>query len=50
MDVVVIETPQLGDRSYLVHDGSVALVIDPPSGTSTGWSERLVTLASGSPM
>ncbi|MFJ4029807.1 rhodanese-like domain-containing protein [Paenarthrobacter sp. NPDC089989] len=29
MDVVVIETPQLGDRSYLVHDGSLALVIDP---------------------
>ncbi|MGO4144184.1 rhodanese-like domain-containing protein [Paenarthrobacter sp. YAF11_1] len=29
MDVVVIETPQLGDRSYLVHDGTVALVIDP---------------------
>lgn len=29
MDVVVIETPQLGDRSYLVHDGHVALVIDP---------------------
>jgi glyoxylase-like metal-dependent hydrolase (beta-lactamase superfamily II)/rhodanese-related sulfurtransferase len=29
MDVVVIETPQLGDRSYLVHDGEVALVIDP---------------------
>ncbi|MFJ5699762.1 rhodanese-like domain-containing protein [Arthrobacter sp. NPDC093139] len=28
MDVVVIETPQLGDRSYLVHDGHVALVID----------------------
>lgn len=28
MDVVVIETPQLGDRSYLVHDGRVALVID----------------------
>ena len=28
MDVVVIETPQLGDRSYLVHDGEVALVID----------------------
>ncbi len=26
---MVIETPQLGDRSYLVHDGSVALVIDP---------------------
>lgn len=29
MDVIVIETPQLGDRSYLVHDGTVALVIDP---------------------
>ena len=28
MDVLVIETPQLGDRSYLVHDGEVALVID----------------------
>ncbi|CAN5359275.1 MBL fold metallo-hydrolase [soil metagenome] len=29
MDVIVIETPQLGDRSYLVHDGTVALVVDP---------------------
>lgn len=29
MDVVVIETTALGDRSYLVHDGNVALVIDP---------------------
>ncbi|MFC9334551.1 rhodanese-like domain-containing protein [Arthrobacter sp. NPDC057009] len=28
MDVVVIETPQLGDRSYLVHDGRVGLVVD----------------------
>lgn len=25
----VIETPALGDRSYLVHDGSVAVVVDP---------------------
>lgn len=33
MDVVVIETPQLGDRSYLVHDGSVGLVIDPQRDT-----------------
>ena len=24
-----IDTPTLGDRSYLVHDGQVALVIDP---------------------
>lgn len=29
MKVVTIETPSLGDRSYLVHDGRVALVIDP---------------------
>lgn len=27
--VVSIETPTLGDRSYLAHDGDVALVIDP---------------------
>lgn len=33
MDVVVIETPPLGDRSYLVHDGSVGLVIDPQRDT-----------------
>ncbi|HVB46198.1 MAG TPA: rhodanese-like domain-containing protein [Streptosporangiaceae bacterium] len=28
-EVVPVETPTLGDRSYLVHDGDVALVIDP---------------------
>lgn len=28
-EVVTIETPGLGDRSYLIHDGSSALVIDP---------------------
>ncbi|WP_224088447.1 MBL fold metallo-hydrolase [Arthrobacter sp. StoSoilB13] len=33
MDVVVIETTALGDRSYLVHDGKVALVIDPQRDT-----------------
>jgi hydroxyacylglutathione hydrolase len=33
MDVIVIETPQLGDRSYLVHDSTVALVIDPQRDT-----------------
>ena len=27
--IVPIDTPTLGDRSYLVHDGHVALVIDP---------------------
>ena len=29
VEVLPIETPTLGDRSYLVHDGDVALVIDP---------------------
>ncbi|SDP71751.1 Glyoxylase, beta-lactamase superfamily II [Arthrobacter sp. ok909] len=33
MEVIVIETPQLGDRSYLIHDGSVALAIDPQRDT-----------------
>ncbi len=27
--IVAIETPTLGDRSYLVHDGRVAFVVDP---------------------
>ncbi|MHB1474402.1 MAG: rhodanese-like domain-containing protein [Dermatophilaceae bacterium] len=27
--IVPIETPTLGDRSYLVHDGQIALVVDP---------------------
>jgi glyoxylase-like metal-dependent hydrolase (beta-lactamase superfamily II)/rhodanese-related sulfurtransferase len=27
--VVPLETPTLGDRSYLVHDGTVAFVVDP---------------------
>ncbi len=29
LTVLVVETPTLGDRSYLVHDGEVALVVDP---------------------
>jgi glyoxylase-like metal-dependent hydrolase (beta-lactamase superfamily II) len=33
MEVVVIETRPLGDRSYLVHDGQVALAIDPQRDT-----------------
>lgn len=27
--IIPIETPTLGDRSYLVHDGKVAFVVDP---------------------
>jgi hydroxyacylglutathione hydrolase len=29
VSTVTVETSDLGDRSYLVHDGSVAIVIDP---------------------
>lgn len=29
MEVVTIDTPELGDRSYLVHDGAVAVAVDP---------------------
>ena len=29
VEILPIETPSLGDRSYLVHDGRTALVIDP---------------------
>ncbi len=29
MDILTIETPSLGDRSYVVTDGTVAVVVDP---------------------
>ncbi|NYD40919.1 rhodanese-like domain-containing protein [Nocardioides panaciterrulae] len=29
LTIVSLETPTLGDRSYLVHDGEVAFVVDP---------------------
>ena len=29
LTIIPIETPTLGDRSYLVHDGEVAFVVDP---------------------
>ena len=29
VEIAAIQTPTLGDRSYLVHDGDVAVVIDP---------------------
>jgi glyoxylase-like metal-dependent hydrolase (beta-lactamase superfamily II)/rhodanese-related sulfurtransferase len=28
-EVVTIQTPALGDRSYLIHDGSLGVVVDP---------------------
>ena len=29
IEIIAIDTPTLGDRSYLVHDGSAAIVVDP---------------------
>lgn len=29
MHIEVIATEELGDRSYVVHDGSAAVVVDP---------------------
>ena len=40
VEVVPIETSSLGDRSYLAHDGSAAVVIDPQRDTG-----RITTLA-----
>jgi len=40
VDIIPIETPSLGDRSYLAHDGEVALVIDPQRDI-----DRVLTLA-----
>ena len=33
VEIVAIDTPSLGDRSYLVHDGTYAVVIDPQRDT-----------------
>jgi len=33
LTIVSIETPTLGDRSYVVHDGEVAFVVDPQRDT-----------------
>ncbi len=43
LEVVSIETPSLGDRSYLAHDGDTALVIDPQRDIDriTGLAARL---------
>jgi glyoxylase-like metal-dependent hydrolase (beta-lactamase superfamily II)/rhodanese-related sulfurtransferase len=40
--VVPLETPSLGDRSYVVHDGEVAVVVDPQRDI-----ERVVTVLDG---
>ncbi|MHB8294954.1 MAG: MBL fold metallo-hydrolase [Acidimicrobiales bacterium] len=33
LEIVTIATPELGDRSYVVHDGEVAVVVDPQRDT-----------------
>ena len=40
LEIIPLDTPSLGDRSYLVHDGQVALVIEPQSDI-----DRALTLA-----
>ncbi len=42
VDIVAIDTPALGDRSYLVHDGTVAFVVDPQRDI-----DRVLALAAG---
>ncbi len=40
--IISVETPSLGDRSYLVHDGQVAFVVDPQRDT-----DRMLAVAAG---
>ena len=42
IEIIAIDTPTLGDRSYLVHDGSAAAVIDPQRDI-----DRMLDLAAG---
>jgi len=41
-EIIAIDTPSLGDRSYLAHDGTVAVVIDPQRDI-----DRVLDLAAG---
>lgn len=45
MDVRIVETPGLGDRSYLVTDGQVAVAIDPQRDI-----DRMLEVANGVPI
>ena len=42
LTIIPIETPSLGDRSYLAHDGEVAFVVDPQRDI-----DRMLTCSSG---
>ncbi|MGH7608702.1 MAG: MBL fold metallo-hydrolase [Candidatus Dormibacteria bacterium] len=41
VEVLTLDTPELGDRSYLIHDGEQAIVVDPQRDT-----DRVLELAS----
>src|SRR5690242_774254 len=41
-EIIAIDTPSLGDRSHLAHDGTVAVVIDPQRDI-----DRVLDLAAG---
>lgn len=47
--VVAYDAPGLGDRSYLLHDGNKALVVDPQDATRTLISRRRRTSVWTSP-
>jgi hydroxyacylglutathione hydrolase len=36
VEVVAIDTPALGDRSYLAHEGDIAVMVDPQRGHRPG--------------
>jgi hydroxyacylglutathione hydrolase len=40
VEIIPVDTPSLGDRSYLAHDGEVAVVVDPQRDV-----DRVLTLA-----
>ena len=47
---VTVATPELGDRSYLLHDGQVAVAVDPQRATSVASSRLRLTPECGSPV
>jgi hydroxyacylglutathione hydrolase len=46
-EVVTIETPALGDRSYLIYDGAETVVVDPQRDIEVPAGEVWVHCASG---
>jgi hypothetical protein len=40
LEVVTIQTPALGDRSYLIYDGAEAVVVDPQRDIGRFWPSQ----------